>query len=142
MNTLWGFTNLTVFLKMVHSRPLYLYFCTFNTENVLYKNSPMIGFEPRTSGIRSDCSANCATITAHKLTVCTAKWPKKGLKKIFCSKSISIEANHFIHGQGFDVAKVFGPWWLSSGQCDAFYSDDLCSNPAHISLYIICVKKQ
>ena len=52
--------------NMGHSRPLFLYFWLFNTAeikqiNVRYKSLPMTGFEPRISGIRSDCPTNWAT---------------------------------------------------------------------------------
>ena len=39
-------------------------FSTVNCKHVHYKISPMTGFEPRTSGIGSNCSANWATTTA------------------------------------------------------------------------------
>ena len=49
--------------KMGHSRPLFLYFCLFNTVdskqvNVRYKSLPMTGFEPLTSGIGNNRSTN------------------------------------------------------------------------------------
>ena len=56
-------TILFSFLKM-HSRPLFLYFRLFTTQltvNKIFdinKLMPMIGFEPRTSGIGSDLSTN------------------------------------------------------------------------------------
>ena len=48
------------------SRPLFLYFCLFDTfdnrfTNALLNNSPMTGFEPRASGVGSDSSTNWAT---------------------------------------------------------------------------------
>ena len=62
-------TILFSFLKM-HSRPLFLYFRLFTTQltvNKIFdinKLMPMIGFEPRTSGIGSDLSTNWATTTS------------------------------------------------------------------------------
>ena len=60
------------FKKMGHSRPLLLYFRLFNTVdskqiNVRFKSLLVYGFEPRTSGIRSDRTTNWATTTAHLL---------------------------------------------------------------------------
>ena len=58
---------------MGHFRPLILYFRLFNTVdsqqiNIWYKSLPMTGFEPRTSGVGSDCSTNWATtIVLHLL---------------------------------------------------------------------------
>ena len=57
------------FLKMGHSRPLFLYFRLFNTVeskqiNIRYKSLPMTGLEPQTSGVGSDQSTNWATTTA------------------------------------------------------------------------------
>ena len=48
---------------MGHSRPLFLYFCLLAVI-VQYKILPMNGFEPRTSGVGSNCSTNWATTTA------------------------------------------------------------------------------
>ena len=56
------------FLIMRHSRPLFLYFYLYNA-----KNSPMTGIELRTSGIRSDRSANWAT-TAAQISVYVCVW--------------------------------------------------------------------
>ena len=49
---------------MGHSRPLFLFFSSFQYNNVQYKCLPMAVFEPRTSGIGSDRSTNWATTTA------------------------------------------------------------------------------
>ena len=61
----WDNTAKPFLKKMGHSRPLFLYFCLFNT--VDSKCSiyflPMTGFEPRISGIGSDCSTNWVTTT-------------------------------------------------------------------------------
>ena len=49
------------FFKKGHSRPLFLYFCLFNAlgnTQCLIKTLPSMGFEPRTSGVRSDCFAD------------------------------------------------------------------------------------
>ena len=59
---------------MDHSQPLFLYFCLFNTvdNDCMNQSLPMTGFEPWTSGVRSNRSTNCATTTALTLaTVCT-----------------------------------------------------------------------
>ena len=58
-----------LFLKMGHSRPLFLYFRLFNAVNskqinVQDKSLPMTGFEPETSDFGSDRSTNWATTTA------------------------------------------------------------------------------
>ena len=52
--------------KMGHSPWLFLYFCqsAVSIKLVHSKMLPMIGFKLRTSGIRSDCSANWATTNA------------------------------------------------------------------------------
>ena len=61
---------LSIFLKMGHSRPLFLYFSSFQHTvdrkkcSNIYKFLLMTGFEPRTSGNRSDCPSNWATTTA------------------------------------------------------------------------------
>ena len=49
------------FKKIGHSRPPYLYFRLFNTvdsKQCSIKFLPTTGFEPRTSGVGSDCSTN------------------------------------------------------------------------------------
>ena len=51
------------FFKSGHSQPLFLFFRLLNTVdsiqvNVRYKSLPKTGFEPRTSGVGSDCSTN------------------------------------------------------------------------------------
>ena len=49
------------FIKMGHSRPLFLYFRLFNTVDSkcsIYKFLPMTGYEPQTSGIGSNCFTN------------------------------------------------------------------------------------
>ena len=58
--------SLSFFKKMGHSRPLFLYFCLFNTVDSEYmnKNLPMTGFKPRTSGVGSNRSTHWATTTA------------------------------------------------------------------------------
>ena len=55
---------------MDHSRPLFLYFCLFNTvdnkqinKQMSNKILPMTGVKPRTSGIKRDRSTNWATTT-------------------------------------------------------------------------------
>ena len=62
-----------VFLKkMGHSRPPFFFFFssfhhnTVGSKQMFYKNLAMSGFEPWTSGIGSDRSANWATTTALK----------------------------------------------------------------------------
>ena len=50
---------------MGHSRALFLNL--LNTVNVLCNRWMMAGFEPRTSGVGSDCSTNWAITTAHNL---------------------------------------------------------------------------
>ena len=52
-----------IFKKTGHLRPLFPYFCLFNRVdnkqiNVQNISRPMTGFEPRTSGVGSDCSTN------------------------------------------------------------------------------------
>ena len=49
-----------VVVKMGHPRPLFIYFRVFNSKPkyVHYKVLPMIGFEPRSSGIGSNRSDN------------------------------------------------------------------------------------
>ena len=50
-----------------HSQPLFVFIFVFskvNSKHVQYKISPMTGFEPRTSAIGSNHSANLATTTA------------------------------------------------------------------------------
>ena len=73
----WHFTSMEVFsrsffLKVGHSRPLFIYFCLFNTvdnKQMLNKILPMTGVEPRTSGIKSDCSTKWATATSPSVGV-------------------------------------------------------------------------
>ena len=56
-----------VFLKMGHSRRLFLYFRLFYLNvQLLDKSLPMLGFEPCISSVGSDCSTNCATTIAQK----------------------------------------------------------------------------
>ena len=57
-------------LKMGHSRPLFLYIRLFNTvdsKQYSITTLPMSGFEPRTSGVRSDSSLDCTRVTYFKL---------------------------------------------------------------------------
>ena len=59
---------------MGDSRPLILYFRLFNAVDRItnmfdIKVLPMTGFEPRTSGVGSDCSTNWVTTTA-RLSLC------------------------------------------------------------------------
>ena len=52
---------------MGHSRPLFVYFCLFNTadsEEVIDKSLPIFGFKPRLSGVGGNHSTNWATTTA------------------------------------------------------------------------------
>ena len=58
-----------VFKKLGYSRPLFLYFRIFNTVESTYNFSPMTGFEPGISGVGSNCSTNCATITVISFTI-------------------------------------------------------------------------
>ena len=52
-------TTRGAFLKMGHSWPLFLYFRLFFLNvQVVDKILPMLGFEPRISGVRSDRSTN------------------------------------------------------------------------------------
>ena len=53
-----------VLLKMGHRRPLFLYFRLYKTVGSV-QIFPITEFEPRTSGVGSDCSANWGTTTAH-----------------------------------------------------------------------------
>ena len=64
---------------MGHSRPLFIYFCLFNTVDIKQVNKqmfnkilPIIGVEPRISGIESDRSTNWATTTLYGECHCTA----------------------------------------------------------------------
>ena len=57
--------RLFFFLKVGHSRPLFIYFCLFNTVDIKQVNKqmfnkilPMTGVDPRTSGIESERSTN------------------------------------------------------------------------------------
>ena len=63
------------FLKMGHSRPLFLYFSSFQyTVDKMFninKLLPMTGFEPRISGIGSDRSTNWVTTTSHPFQIVT-----------------------------------------------------------------------
>ena len=45
-------------------KPIFFFSKQFRVKNVLYKHSPMTGFEPQTSGHGSVHSANWATTTA------------------------------------------------------------------------------
>ena len=65
------------------SRTLFLYFRQFLNIQLTDKFFPLLGFEPRISGVRSDRSTNCATTTA---------------KKQFndCLTSIEVMANRFM----------------------------------------------
>ena len=67
--------RLGYFLKMGLSRPLLLYFRIFNIvdSNWSIKFLPMTGFEPRTSGIKSDHSTNWATTTSQILGYLVSK---------------------------------------------------------------------
>ena len=59
--TVYRLAKTILFLKVGHSRPLFIYFRLFNTvdnKQMLNKILPMTGVEPRTSGIESDCSTN------------------------------------------------------------------------------------
>ena len=61
------------FIKMGHSRPLFLYFrllmqLTVKQINVQCNGLSMTGFEPRTTGVESECSTNFATTTALTLS--------------------------------------------------------------------------
>ena len=52
---------MTIFLKVDHSRPLFIYLRLFNavdSKQMFNKILPMTGVEPRTSGIKSDHSTN------------------------------------------------------------------------------------
>ena len=56
-----NFAFVYFFLKVGHSRPLFIYFRLFNTvdnKQMFNKILPMSGVEPRTSGIESDRSTN------------------------------------------------------------------------------------
>ena len=53
-----------ILIKMGLSRPLFLYFHLFYIVQLTDKFLPMLEFELRISGVRSDRSANCATTTA------------------------------------------------------------------------------
>ena len=58
------------FFKVGHSRPLFIYFCLFNTvdnKQMFNKIFPKTRVEPRTSGIESNCSTNWATTTSQNL---------------------------------------------------------------------------
>ena len=55
------FLNLFLKKKVGHSRPLFIYFCLFNTvdnKQMFNKILLMTGVEPRTSGIEIDRSTN------------------------------------------------------------------------------------
>ena len=72
---------------MGHSRPLFLYFSSFQytVDSIqifnINKILPMTGFEPRMSGIGSNRSTNRATTTSQKLLnfAEVAKFCKNGL---------------------------------------------------------------
>ena len=53
------------------SRPLFLYFRLFYIIQLTDKVLPMLGFEPRFTGVRRDRSANCATSALGWLSIVT-----------------------------------------------------------------------
>ena len=63
--------NSKFFLKLGHSRPLFLYFCLFNYK-LVDKFLLMTGCEPRISGVGSNRSSNGATTTAQLNTKLTS----------------------------------------------------------------------
>ena len=74
--------GIITFLKMGHSRSLFLSFCLFNF-NVEFVDEilPMLGFKPWISGIRSDRSINWATTSARKhlnLEITQVIWTTSG----------------------------------------------------------------
>ena len=61
--------SIHIFLKIGHSRPLFLYFRLFNkVDSKEYKIFQMTGFELRTSSLGSNHSTNSATNTAPKIS--------------------------------------------------------------------------
>ena len=76
-----------IFLKkMSHSRPYFLYFRLFNTvesKQFSIRISPMTGFEPQTSGIRSNHSTNWATTTAQVVLFVAFRSLIRFVKSIF-----------------------------------------------------------
>ena len=54
---------------MVHSRSLFLYFCLIHTVKSLLYKLLTAGFEPRSSFIGSDHSANVATTTDQSFNI-------------------------------------------------------------------------
>ena len=77
-----------IFLKVGHSRPLFIYFCLFNTadnKQMFNKILPMTGVEPWTSGIKSDRSTNWATTTSQS---CTNYSPTKFEPTLYLPKSV------------------------------------------------------
>ena len=48
---------------MDHSQPLFFFIFVFSIQLVVHIHLPMTGFELQNSGVRSDCSNNCATTT-------------------------------------------------------------------------------
>ena len=70
-----GLVLLPTLKKVGHFRPLFIYYCLFNTlvnkqvnKQMFNKILLMTGVEPRASGIKSDCSTHWATTTSHDPT--------------------------------------------------------------------------
>ena len=110
----WHFTSMEVFsrsffLKVGHSRPLFIYFCLFNTvdnKQMFNKILPMMGVEPRTSGIISDRSTNWATTTSRYILFIRILfykkivWKSSGMFYIFTENTL--QRGDFMAGLQFD----------------------------------------
>ena len=101
---------------MCHFRPLFLYLRLVNTvdnryTHILNKNYPMTGFEPRTSDVRSNPSANWATTTAQQ-------------QKYFIEKCEKLV-------EDFARRQAQTWWWCKSSQLDptlrSFSERNFCS---------------
>ena len=88
MPAFWNWKEIGFFLKVGHSRPLFIYFCLFNTVDIKQVNKqmfnkilPMTGVDPRTSGIESERSTNWATTTSRMGQFFCGKKCWKGSKR-------------------------------------------------------------